>query len=129
LRDTTTNARTTIPAKTVSTTRFEEFFPEDDLVVVAFEATDFEEAGAGVVLTVLTPGRSAPVGTGGTTKVELDFLADFLADFFTAFFTARFAVTFFADFLAVFLTAFFTAFLADFFAVFLTATFYSSISI
>jgi hypothetical protein len=138
LRDTTTNARTTIPAKTVSTTRFEEFFPEAALVVVAFEANDFEEAGAGVVLTVLTPGRSAPVGTGGTIKVEVDFLADFLADFFTAFltvrlaalfFTARFAVTFFADFLAVFLTAFFTAFLADFFAVFLTATFYSLISI
>jgi hypothetical protein len=90
------------------------------------------------VLTVLTPGRIAPVGTGGTTKVELDFLADFLADFFTAFltvrlaalfFTARFAVTFLADFLAVFFTAFLTAFFADFFAVFLTATFYSLISI
>ena len=142
LRDTTTNARTRIPAKTVSTTRFDEFFPVVDLVVFDFEANDFEEAGAGVVLTVLTPGRSAPVGTGGTIKVEVDLLADFLADFFAAFltvrlaalfFTVRFAITFFDDFFAVFLTAFFTAFLADFladfFAVFLTATFYSLISI
>jgi hypothetical protein len=125
-RETTTNARTMIPAKTVNTTRFEEFFAGVPATFEEFAARDFAAAGAGVVLTVLTPGRTAPVGTGGTIKVVDDFLVARFAAFFTVFlaalfFTARFAVTF----LAVFLTAF----LAVFFAVFLTATFCSSISI
>jgi len=130
-RETTTNARTMIPAKTVNTTRFEEFFAGVPATFEEFAARDFAAAGAGVVLTVLTPGRTAPVGTGGTIKVVDDFLVDRFAAFFTdflaaLFFTARFAVTFLAvTFLAVFLTAF----LAVFFAVFLTATFCSSISI
>jgi hypothetical protein len=134
LRETTTNARTMIPAKTINTTRFEEFFAVVALTFEELAARDFAATGAGVVLTVLTPGRTVPVetrGTGGTIKVVDDFLvarfAAFFTDFLAAlFFTARLAVTFLAvTFLAVFLTAF----LAVFFAVFLTATFRSSISI